>query len=666
MTWMLTWHQPKLHRVKADFVSLFPLLSFDISPPDARRSPRPPAAPPRPPTASPRPPLPAAPPRPSAAPPCARRTGPPPLATGRRARCPCPLREGHRSPRFPSRLPGRLAQGTAAPGRLAQGAAAAPPRLHAARPLQDMLVHTCSPHFMPFWDPREWPPYDGPKYIVDPTYHWNKCGSRIRTRHMMVMYKIPGRTRYGRATPFLTDPEQNECNKCGRLGQNSRTCHWQISEVRLVVRCGLPKFNSAAMIGAIFNHCCRWRPETRTFHLAFREMTVTLEDCQKMLGLTIRSDVVTGPCRSDGWRARVAVFLGREVDEQGVRTSGVLIFWLRQQFAQCPEDADEQIVWNYCRAWILHLFACVLFPDATSDTASWMWIHCLTDWHQAVVDVGPSVGRPEVLSHREWFPGQPPRRQPTWAYLWDRLRVPHTRLERAYRDFTNELDTLTTLDRKKNRKVFEWHVYHQPYIEQWEEFHDNVDENNKPHTNSEYRRYQAWYQGATHCRLRLQWTQDDYGDIESSDDEDTAYDQSTCVGRQGHTLKSSIEDIERFHPRVRDDETYSFLERLSCRLRRAAARCGCRTATTRDVHVPSPGRGGIGSSSQAATQAKGIAYEDEDNDERHEELGLSQLHDAPLTQPTQPTGTRRCRPPSLYTPGTDTLGHKGKGKTRRQ
>ena len=62
--------------------------------------------------------------------------------------------------------------------------------------------------------------------------------------------------------------------------------------------------------------------------------------------------------------------------------------------------------------------------------------------------------------------------------------------------------------------------------------HDNVDENNEPHTNREYRRYQAWYQGATCCRLRPQWTQDDYADIESSNDEDTAYDQSTREGRQ--------------------------------------------------------------------------------------------------------------------------------------
>ena len=62
--------------------------------------------------------------------------------------------------------------------------------------------------------------------------------------------------------------------------------------------------------------------------------------------------------------------------------------------------------------------------------------------------------------------------------------------------------------------------------------HDNLDDNNKPHMNHEFRRYQAWYQRSTRCRLRLQWTETDYADIKSSDDEDTTYDQSTRVGRQ--------------------------------------------------------------------------------------------------------------------------------------
>ena len=79
-----------------------------------------------------------------------------------------------------------------------------------------------------------------------------------------------------------------------------------------------------------------------------------------------------------------------------------------------------------------------------------------------------------------------------------------------------------------------------------------------------------------------------------------------------------------------------------------------------------------GQSSSRATvdtfQGHGGKDEDEDEDEEehgYEEHGPSQLQDAPSAQPTQPAGTRRHRPPDPFTPGTDALGHKGKGKTRR-
>jgi hypothetical protein len=43
--------------------------------------------------------------------------------------------------------------------------------------------------------------------------------------------QVSGRSRRGRASPFLVDPKQNECGKCGRLGHNSRTCIWTLSQV---------------------------------------------------------------------------------------------------------------------------------------------------------------------------------------------------------------------------------------------------------------------------------------------------------------------------------------------------------------------------------------------------------------------------------------------------
>jgi hypothetical protein len=38
----------------------------------------------------------------------------------------------------------------------------------------------------------------------------------------------------------------------------------------------------------------RWRPETHTFHLPAREMTITLEDVAMLFGLRIDGRAVTG------------------------------------------------------------------------------------------------------------------------------------------------------------------------------------------------------------------------------------------------------------------------------------------------------------------------------------------------------------------------------------
>jgi hypothetical protein len=111
-------------------------------------------------------------------------------------------------------------------------------------------------------------------------------------------------------------------------------------------------------------------------------MTITLEDVQKILGLRVSGHPVTACCESIGWRDRVQAFLGRDLpaDDGADRTAGVQISWLRQSFRVCPQYADEDTVQHYCRAWILHLFGCVLFPYATGDCALWMHIPCLTDW----------------------------------------------------------------------------------------------------------------------------------------------------------------------------------------------------------------------------------------------------------------------------------------------
>jgi hypothetical protein len=94
------------------------------------------------------------------------------------------------------------------------------------------------------------------------------------------------------------------------------------------------------------------------------------------------------------------------------------------------------------------------------------------------------------------------------------------------------------------------------------------------------------------------------------------------------------------------------LQRLKKRLRLAAGRCGCRSVTMDDVHEPSTGTGSGGHDTPLQVA----------DDIRQDEIGPSQLHDAPSTQASP---RRLIHPPNRYTPGTDALG-KGKGKTKRR
>ena len=95
-----------------------------------------------------------------------------------------------------------------------------------------------------------------------------------------------------------------------------------------------------------------------------------------------------------------------------------------------------------------------------------------------------------------------------------------------------------------------------------------------------------------------------------------------------------------------------------------------------DVQPPicavGPSTAGLSSSRSTRDTFEDVAHNDEDDDDDtgagaagQEEIGPSQLQDAPTTQPSQLTPRRR-RPRDPYTPGTDALGAKGKGKTRRK
>jgi hypothetical protein len=151
---------------------------------------------------------------------------------------------------------------------------------------------------------------------------------------------------------YVLEPMTNS-RRCGTT-TGTRLCYRGLAEmsyrIRFAVGClqSTPRQSQLWLIGTPFPrsilfvlddiltivliHClCRWRPETHSFHLPCGEMTVTLEDTHKFLGVSVRGRPVIGHCRSDGWRDRVEAFLGTPLppEAMGYRTTGVSIPWLR-------------------------------------------------------------------------------------------------------------------------------------------------------------------------------------------------------------------------------------------------------------------------------------------------------------------------------------------------
>jgi len=88
------------------------------------------------------------------------------------------------------------------------------------------------------------------------------------------------------------------------------------------------------------------------------------------------------------------------------------------------------------------------------------------------------------------------------------------------------------IDRQKQKKETDFETFHRDYIDQWDLLHENLYVNDQPHMNNNFRAYLSWYTRAIRTKLKGQWTQADYADIESSDDEDTSYDLATRAGTQ--------------------------------------------------------------------------------------------------------------------------------------
>ena len=106
----------------------------------------------------------------------------------------------------------------------------------------------------------------------------------------------------------------------------------------------------------------RWRPETHTFHVPVREMTITLQDVAIILGLRIDGPAITGTCVLDVAEL-CGEMLGVTLPADALRGSAISIRWLYQQLSTPRLDADEVDFERSARGFILALMGSFLFTD---------------------------------------------------------------------------------------------------------------------------------------------------------------------------------------------------------------------------------------------------------------------------------------------------------------
>lgn len=122
----------------------------------------------------------------------------------------------------------------------------------------------------------------------------------------------------------------------------------------------------------------RWRPETHTFHLACGECTVTLEDVLYLLGLPVNGEALIGYANIN-WEEECVRLLGVAPEEQVMSGQRVLLRWLDTTFAELPADADEEVLQQYARAFILRMIGGFLMPDTSGNRVNLMYLPFLED-----------------------------------------------------------------------------------------------------------------------------------------------------------------------------------------------------------------------------------------------------------------------------------------------
>jgi hypothetical protein len=113
-------------------------------------------------------------------------------------------------------------------------------------------------------------------------------------------------------------------------------------------------------------------------------MTVTLQDVSMILALPIRGQPVCVSSDSTDWREHMTHMIGTALMKEGV-SAGASYPWIQENFNKCPNDANDEVIQRYARAYLWYVVSRVLFSDATGTNAAFCGSSFLLDGSSILV-----------------------------------------------------------------------------------------------------------------------------------------------------------------------------------------------------------------------------------------------------------------------------------------
>ncbi|XP_075668550.1 serine/threonine-protein phosphatase 7 long form homolog [Castanea sativa] len=110
-------------------------------------------------------------------------------------------------------------------------------------------------------------------------------------------------------------------------------------------------------------------------------MTITLQDMEVLLGIPIDGEAIVGTCALK-WAVECQEMLGVVTNSVVLKGQRIQIKKLLEKIDQgLPDGAEEVVVHQYARCYILALLGDTIFADKSGDRVHTMWLQMLRDLH---------------------------------------------------------------------------------------------------------------------------------------------------------------------------------------------------------------------------------------------------------------------------------------------